>query len=274
MNEILNAIILGIIQGITEFLPISSTGHLVVASDILQLQDDLQGLFEIFIQIGSVVALLALNYSEIWQQIRTVTTETRTRNFWFAIIIAFIPAAIMGVLFDDFISSVLFSPTVIAISLILGGILFIIVERRNDAKDISKADSEQSIYDVTFRQAIFIGFWQMLALVPGTSRSGMTILGGMFNGLNRSVATQFSFYLAMPTLGGATIYTLVRNLDSLSADSALILAIGTIVSAIVSWVAIRWLLRYVATNNFIPFGYYRIILGIIILILVSQNTLL
>ena len=280
MEEWIKVILLGIVEGVTEFLPISSTGHLIVSAEFVQLQDSLEGIFEIFIQVGAVIAVIIYYWRDIWQQARTVFSQQKStgqvRQFWLAIVVAFIPAAVLGLLLGDAIEAVLFNPTVVAIALIVGGIAFIVIERyqmKNPATEEVEPDPDEIAPRVTLKQGLIIGFAQTLALVPGTSRSGMSIIGGMLAGLSRRVATQFSFYLAIPTLGGATVYTLLKNLDRISSEDMALLFLGAAVSGVVAWVSIAWLLRYVSRNTFIPFGYYRIILGIILLILVAAGVL-
>ena len=290
MDELIKVIILGIIEGITEFLPISSTGHLIVATSYLDLRESLRGTFEIFIQIGAVFAVIAFYAGDLWQQARSIQHNVGARRLWLNVFVAFIPAAVLGLLFDDYIESVLFSPVVVALALIVGGIGFIVIERfivpkRYPDVVVTAANTADGVADaaivtetatleaITMRQAFIIGLWQTLALIPGMSRSGMSIIGGMLGGLNRTTATQFSFYLAIPTLGGATVYTLLRDLDSINADDLVLLFVGAAVSAVVAWLSIAWLLRYISRNNFIPFGYYRIIVGVLILILVAIGTL-
>lgn len=273
MADLIKVIILGIVEGITEFLPISSTGHLIVASALLDFQFADDSTFEIFIQLGAIVAVVGFYRFQIWEQVRTVPTDQGVQHFWLAIIIASIPAAIMGFTFGDWITENLFSPTVVAISLIIGGIAFIFIETRY-LKDVdNKGDDEIKLSEVTFKQALMVGVAQTLALIPGVSRSGASIFGGLFGGMNRSLATTFSFYLSIPVLGGATIVTLLRNFSEFNTDELMYLVVGAIVSGIIAWFAIGWLLRYVARNNFITFGYYRIIAGIIILLLVVGDIL-
>jgi undecaprenyl-diphosphatase len=267
--EWVKVIILGIVEGITEFLPISSTGHLIVAAALLNFQGSIGGTFEIFIQLGAVVAVIVYFRSNLIQQARTVATEKGTQQFWLGVIVAFIPAAVIGFLLKDWIKEVLFSPSVVAISLIIGGIIFLIIERR---PVVSAANSGEAT-DITPRQAFIVGIAQIVALIPGTSRSGASIVGGMLAGLNRRAATQFSFYLAIPTLGVATIYDLLTSLDEINSDQIAMLVVGAIVAGIVAWISIGWLLRYVSTNTFLVFGYYRIAAGVIILLLVAANVI-
>lgn len=275
MEELLKVIILGIVEGITEFLPISSTGHLLVTSAILnsEVAERLGGTFEIFIQIGAVMAVVGYYRRDLIKQVRTVQSDPSVRRLWLAIVIASIPAALFGLLLRDLIKEELFpqerAPLIVAIALILGGIVFLIVERRPDAK----APHTNELSAITIRQALIIGLAQTLALIPGVSRSGASIMGSLLIGVNRQVATAFSFYLAIPVLGGATILDLVLSLDEISSDDLVYLLVGAIISGIVAWIAIDWLLKYVASNNFIMFGYYRIVAGIFILGLVLIDVL-
>lgn len=267
MEELIKVIILGIIEGVTEFLPISSTGHLIVAAAILDFQGSINGTFEIFIQLGAVFAVIGYYWADLWKQVRTVPHDRQVQHFWLAIIVASIPAAIFGFLLRDWITEVLFSPVVVAISLIVGGIVFLIVERRPQADSPETTD----LMNITFRQALLVGIMQTLALIPGVSRSGASIIGGLFAGMDRKVATNFSFYLSIPVLGGATILSLILSLDEISSGDLLNLVVGAVVSGVVAWFAIAWLLRYISRNNFVIFGYYRIIAGIIILLFVMAK---
>lgn len=269
MIDLIKVLVLGVVEGLTEFLPISSTGHLIVVASLLNF-NRMSGTFEIFIQVGAVVAVIAYYWSDLWQQVRTVHRDAGIRRFWLAIVIAFIPAAVMGILLNDWIQEVLFHPGIVAMSLIIGGILFILIEKR----EITLAQAEtKTLTDITVRQALAIGIAQTIALVPGVSRSGASIIGGMLSGLNRQVATQFSFYLAIPTLGGATVYELLTSLDELKGDDLVFLLVGAFISGIVAWLSIRWLLRYVAGHDFVLFGYYRILVGAIIILLIIGGVL-
>jgi undecaprenyl-diphosphatase len=267
--EWLEVILLGIIEGITEFLPISSTGHLIVAAEFIELQDSLRGTFEIFIQFGAVVAVLLYYSATFVRHARLITKDTEIQQLWLSILVAFLPAATLGFLFGDTIERLLFNPVVVAVAMIIGGIAFIVLERRYEKHKATINVSNT----ISFRQAIIIGTWQILALIPGTSRSGMSILGGLFAGVSRQMATTFSFYLAIPTLGGATLYTLFKDLDKINGDDIWYLLIGALVAGVVAWLSISWLLRFVASNTFIPFGIYRIVMGSFILLLVATGTL-
>ncbi|MBZ0285016.1 MAG: undecaprenyl-diphosphate phosphatase [Anaerolineae bacterium] len=269
MPDFLKVIILGIVEGLTEFLPISSTGHLIVAASALDFGQSLGGTFEIFIQLGAVIAVIAYYRAELTQQARTVFTDAGTRQLWLAVAIAFVPAAVIGVLFIDKIKELLFNPTTVAISLIVGGIVFLVVENRN----VVARTQTTEITRITIRQAVGIGVAQIASLIPGVSRSGASIIGGMLTGLDRSTATQFSFFLAIPTLGIATLYDLVKNFSQIQSGDLVNLLLGAVVSGIMAWFSIGWLLRFVSRNSFVVFGYYRIIAGVIILLLVASNVL-
>lgn len=279
MDEWLKVLVLGIVQGITEYLPISSTGHLIVVASFVDLQSQLRGTFEVFIQIGSVFAVMGYYRAALWHDARHILSDKTVQARWLAVFVAFLPAAAIGFVFNDWIDEVLFNPLNVAIALIVGGVLFLIVERPRpaptpatpDGAPVAIATDTPEAQTVTLRQAFLIGCWQVLALFPGMSRSGMSIVGGMSTGLTRMNATQFSFYLAIPTLGIATVYKFLKEFNALQGDAIMYLIGGAIVSAIVSWFAIAWLLRYLARNNFVPFGVYRIIIGILILVLIAGN---
>jgi len=273
MDNIIKVIILSLIEGISEFLPISSTGHLIVGTAVLNF-DAMGAVFEIFIQIGAVVAVILYYRATFVQHAREVGSNPLIRRFWLLIFVAFIPAAVLGLLFDDQIEAVLFSPTVVAISLIIGGIAFLIVERLPRFREsIGETQEKGELTEVTFRQALTVGLVQVLALIPGMSRSGTSIVGGMLSGMNRRIATEFSFFLAIPTLGGATVYTLVRSLSELQSDDLFLLLLGAVLSGVFAWFAIDWLLKYISRNSFVIFGYYRIIAGIVILLLVGSGVI-
>jgi undecaprenyl-diphosphatase len=267
--EWLKVIILGIVEGVTEFLPISSTGHLIVAAALLDFQNSLGGTFEIFIQLGAVIAVLLYYSRDLLQQVKALPSDRNTQRFWLGIIIAFIPAAGIGFLLRDWIKAVLFSPAVVAVSLIIGGVVFLLVERRPAPPTATTDELSQ----ITLRQALLIGIAQSTALIPGVSRSGASIIGGMQVGLSRKAATTFSFYLAIPTLGIATVYELLTSLNEISSEQLAALLLGAAVSALIAWLSIGWLLRYVSRNTFVAFGYYRIAAGVVILLLVAANIL-
>lgn len=263
-------VILGIVQGLTEFLPISSTAHLLITADLLGFEGSIGGTFEIFIQFGTVLAVIGYYLRDLLAQARAFigadsdpAAVRAARRFWLGILIAFLPAAIIGLTLRDWIKTVLFeAPQVIATSLILGGIVFIVVERlpRRGA-----AATATDLSQVSFGQALGVGIAQTLALIPGVSRSGASIVGGLFAGLDRRTATAFSFYLSIPTLGAATLVDLIGSLDMITSADIGRLLLGTVVAMIVGWLSIGWLLQYVARHDFTAFGIYRIGAGLAIL---------
>jgi undecaprenyl-diphosphatase len=280
-NTWLQVMILGIVEGVTEFLPISSTGHLVVTSKLLRFAGSVGGTFEIFIQLGAVLAVAGYYARDLWAQGLAVLGRrppsksgdnppepARVRRFWLHIALAFLPAAVIGLLLHGWIKRALFSSSVIGATLILGGAVLIFIEKRFRQKP-----SVTTVMDVSLSQAIGIGLAQTLALVPGVSRSGASIVGGLLLGLDRHTATAFSFYLALPTLGGATIVDLLGSLDLMAADDLYRLALGTFVSLVVAWLSIGWLLRYVSRSTFVSFGIYRIVVGGLLLSLVFTGHL-
>lgn len=261
-------IILGIVEGLTEFLPISSTGHLLVASALLNFpridQGNFRVTFDIFIQIGAVFAVLIYFRNDLLQQARKITSDRVTQRFWLNVLIAFVPAAVVGILLNKFIDEKLTGPVTIALALIVGGVIFLLIEAqpRNPAtKDLTK---------ISPLQALLVGVAQITSLFPGVSRSGSTMVGGMLVDMDRPTATRFSFYLFIPTLGAATVYKLYSAAKdhALSLDQLPLLALGTAVAFVVSWLSIDWLLKYVANHSFRAFGIYRIVAGIVILALV------
>jgi len=262
-------VLLGIVEGLTEFLPISSTAHLLIAADLLSFKDSIGGTFEIFIQLGAILAVVAYYANDLLAQARSVATTAKTRHFWIAIIVAFLPAAVVGLVLRKWIKQVLFaSPSVIAWALILGGIALIVIELLP-----KRAITAQDVEEVSFGQALGIGVAQVLALVPGVSRSGASMIGGMLGGLDRRTATAFSFYLAIPTLGAATVVDLLGSLNQISGSDVGRLVVGTVVSGVVAWISIGWLLRYVAGHSFVAFGIYRIVAGALVLALVAAGRL-
>ena len=259
LDDLWRVVVLGIVEGITEFLPISSTGHLIIFSDLLQFEGSLGGTFEIFFQLGAVLAVVWYYRRDLWQQVRAVPRDRTVQRFWLNLVIAFIPAAGIGFLLHGWIKDRLFNPSVVAAALIVGGIILLLIERRDHSSGTA------SVYDVTPKQALGIGLAQTLALIPGASRSASSIIGGLLMGLDRPTAAGFSFYLAIPTLGLATVFDLFTSLDQISAGDALNLLVGTVISFVVALVVIGWLLRYIAHNDFRIFGWYRMALGLIVL---------
>jgi len=269
MDEWLEVVLLGVIEGLTEFLPISSTAHLLIAADVLGFQKSAGGTFEIFIQLGAVLAVIGFYARELFAQARALPNDLATQRFWMSILVAFLPAALVGFTLRSWIKTVLFaSPLMIAWALIIGGVVLLLVDLL-PRRPAASSDQQR----VSLRQALGIGIAQVFALVPGVSRSGASIVGGMLSGLDRPTATRFSFYLAIPTLGAATIVDLLSSFDQLTAGDFGRLLLGALVAFIVAWFSIGWLLRYVARNSFIAFGIYRIVAGALILTLIAFGTL-
>jgi len=258
---IIKAITLGIIEGLTEFIPVSSTGHLIIFGKFLQFQNNDRHLFEIVIQLGAILAVCWLYRNKLLNVVKTYHKDTKSRSFAHKIIIAFMPSAIFGVLFYKLIKSVLFSSLVVAISLILGGLIILLVEKYYKKPELKKIDK------ISNKTALKIGLFQAVSIIPGVSRSGATIVGGLLSKLNRKTATEFSFFLAIPTIFGATFYDLYKNWGLITNQNLFIILIGFITSFISSLFVIKWLINYVSHNNFKVFGYYRIILGVLVLIL-------
>ena len=262
-------IVLGVVEGLTEFLPISSTAHLLITADLLHFQNNIGGTFEIFIQLGAILAVVGYYARDLAAQARALPTSATVRRFWIGIAVAFLPAAVVGLALHSWIKRVLFaSPGVIAGSLIVGGLVLIAVERLP-----KRPTTVRDVEHVSWRQALGMGVAQVLALIPGVSRSGASIVGGMLGGLDRPTATAFSFYLAIPTLGAATLVDLLGSLHLLTVNDIGRLLVGTIISMIVAWVSIGWLLRYVASHSFVVFGIYRIVAGAVVLALIALGWL-
>jgi undecaprenyl-diphosphatase len=258
------AAIMGIVEGLTEFLPVSSTGHLILAGSLIGFTDETiksAKLFEIVIQAGAIVAVVMV----YWQRVReavagAISGDSKQRRFLLNVFIGFLPAAVLGVLFNKSIKAHLFTPAVVATTFILGAFVILWAERRP-----ASTVRINSVDELKPLDALKVGLAQSLALVPGTSRSGATIIGGMLFGLSRKAATDFSFFLAIPVLIGASVYSLWKERANLSAADAPVLIVGTFVSFVVAWVVVRWLLRYIATHSFVPFAWYRIAFGLVVL---------
>src|SRR5262245_58533372 len=251
MSDLLIAVVLGVVEGLTEFLPISSTGHLILAADLLDATDERWTVFNLVIQTGAMLAV-------VW--------EYRARFFrvdfslYRNLIVAFIPAAVLGLLFSKFIKEVLFHAVPVAVAFIAGALVIFWVEARKNPLRIENTS------DMTWLDALKVGFAQCFALIPGTSRSGATIIGGMLFGLSRKAATEFSFFLAVPTLVAAGGYDFLKHRALFSAEHLAPLAVGLVVSFISAFVVIRWLIRYVATHDFKPFAWYLIVFGVVVLL--------
>ncbi len=260
---LIKAAVMGIVEGLTEFLPISSTGHLILAGSLLGFDDDKAKVFDIAIQTGAIFAVILV----YWQKIRTtllgLTRDKEAQRFAINVFIAFVPAVVLGLLFGKAIKAHLFTPVVVASTFIIGGFVILWAERRQ-AKNPTLARIH-SVESMTPMDAVKVGLAQCLAMIPGTSRSGATIIGGMLLGLSRKAATDFSFYLAIPTLIGAGAYSLYKDRALLSMADVPLFGVGLVFSFISAWLCIRWLLTFISTHSFNGFAYYRIVFGVVVL---------
>lgn len=259
MIQYIQAIILGIVEGFTEFLPISSTGHLILVNQFISFTKEFTILFDIIIQLGAILAVLVYFRKKLWPFTKDATKNNETLNIWYKTIVGVLPAIIIGALLASKIEEKLFNPWVVAIALLIGGIIILIVEKRKTTPKIT------SINNLSFKTAFFIGLVQCLSMIPGTSRSAATIMGAIVFGASRVVAAEFSFFLAIPTMVAASAYSLLKYKSAITTPQLLVLTIGFLVSFVVALAVIKFLINYVQKNNFKIFGYYRIILGIIII---------
>jgi undecaprenyl-diphosphatase len=262
-------IIMGIVEGLTEFLPISSTGHLILAGSLLQLTGENIKVFEIVIQAGAIFAVCWEYRQKIAAVVLGLGSDPKARKFALNLIVAFLPAAVLGLLFSKKIKAYLFSPIPVALAFIIGGIIILLVERKQAGKQAHQTNavtSIQEVDDMSLLDAFKVGLAQTFALIPGTSRSGATIIGGLLFGLSRKAATEFSFFLAIPTLLGATVYSLYKAREDLSWADLPSFGLGTVAAFISAFFCVRWLLRFISTHNFNAFAWYRIAFGIMILL--------
>lgn len=263
MQEIISAIILGIVQGITEWLPVSSTGHMILVEEFLKMNvtEEFMSTFFVVIQFGSILAVLTIYFKKLnpFDSSKTQIQRKDTIDLWIKVIIAVIPSGIIGILFEDTIDKYFFNPTTVAIALIVYGIIMILLESRNSKPKVS--DFSQ----LTYKLAFAIGLFQCLALIPGTSRSGSTIIGAVLIGTSRFIAAEFSFFMAIPTMLGASALKLLGTGFSFNSTEWMILGVGCVVAFVVSIFAIKFLMDYIKKHDFKAFGYYRIVLGIIVL---------
>jgi len=255
------AAIMGVVEGLTEFLPISSTGHLILAASLLDFTGDKVKVFDIAIQTGAIFAVILVYWQRLRDTAAGLGSDPRARRFTLNVLIAFVPAVLLGLLFGKAIKEHLFNPTVVASAFIVGGFIILWAERRP-----ASAVRIQQVDDMTPWDALKVGLVQCLAMVPGTSRSGATIIGGMLLGLSRKAATDFSFFLAIPTLIGAGAYSLIKERALLSWADLPMFGVGLFFSFVSAWFCVRWLLRYIATHDFVPFAWYRIVFGAVVLI--------
>lgn len=261
MDNYLIAALLGIIEGLTEFLPVSSTGHLILFVDLLGFQAPPGKTFEVMIQLGAILALITLYFRKIWSTVVGLPNDPVAQRFALLIVVAFIPAMVLGVIFHKQIKELLFSPTVVATMLIIGGIIILIVER------MQKREIYKSVDDIPIRTGFIVGVAQAMAMVPGVSRSGATIVGGLLMGLERRTAAEFSFFLSIPTMSAAFVYDAFKNRELLSFDDAGLIAVGFIAAFIAALLVVKPFLAVVSRIGFAPFAFYRIALGIFVLAL-------
>lgn len=270
--DLLRSVIYGVIEGITEWLPISSTGHMILAEQVLQFSfsDEFMSMFRVVIQLGAILAVVVLYFKKLWPFCRDNGRDSGfSRHFrwpvvrlWCKILVSCLPAAVLGLLLDDWLDAHLYNSIVVALMLILYGIAFILIERR------PRVPATTKLSRITYKQAVLVGGWQVLAMIPGTSRSGATIVGGLLCGMSRPCASQFTFFLAIPVMAGASGLKLVKYLAGggvFTAAEVAALAVGCLVAFLVSMAAIRFLMNYVKKHTFTAFGWYRIALGVVVL---------
>ncbi|WP_332776458.1 undecaprenyl-diphosphate phosphatase [Polaromonas sp.] len=261
---LIKAAIMGIVEGLTEFLPISSTGHLILAGALLGFDDDKAKVFDIAIQTGAIFAVILVYWQKIRDTLIALPTEKQAQTFALNVFIAFVPAVALGLLFGKAIKANLFTPVVVASTFILGGFIILWAEKRQ--QNNPAVARIQDVETMSAMDALKVGLVQCMAMIPGTSRSGATIIGGMLLGLSRKAATDFSFYLAMPTLIGAGAYSLYKDRALLSVADVPMFAVGLVFSFISAWLCVRWLLRYISSHSFVPFAWYRIAFGVVVLV--------
>lgn len=285
MIEFLKVLILSIVEGVTEFLPVSSTGHLILVNEFVKLNPaEFSNAFNVIIQLGAIFSVVVLYFQRLnpWDYSKThkyfpknyeslngqsrfyfrlTHPDSRTMELWKRVIVGILPAGVLGLLFDDFIDEHLFNPMVVATMLLLWGLIIIFVEKRNNNKTGFVHDN---IANVPYKTVLAIGFFQALAMIPGTSRSAATIMGAMILGLSREAAAEFSFFLAIPTMLGATLLKVVKNVHGFTGSQWLLIVIGMVLSFVVAYIVIKKFMEYISKNDFIPFGVYRIILAVVV----------
>jgi undecaprenyl-diphosphatase len=259
-DALIKAALLGLVEGVTEFIPVSSTGHLILASDWLGVTGESAKTFDIFIQLGAILAIVWLYRARLTRALVDARTRPESRQFLFNLVAAFLPAALVGVLAHDWIKARLFTPEVVALALIVGGLLILLIEWLRPRERVSRVD------DVRLPTALGIGLAQVLSLIPGTSRSGATILGGYALGLSRRAATEFSFFLSIPVMFSATLYDLLKSRGALTAADAPVFALGFLVAFASALVVVRAFLGYVSKHSFAAFAWYRIAVGALLLL--------
>ena len=262
--ELLKVIVIGIVQGITEWLPVSSTGHMILADEFIKLNvsEAFLEMFLVVIQLGSILAVLVLYFHKLnpFSPKKSSLEKTQTLHLWGKVIVGVLPAAVIGLLFDDMLNEIFYNPVTVTVTLILYGVLFILLENRNK----KRKPKIETLPELTYKTALCIGLFQLLSLIPGTSRSGSTILGAMLIGSSRFVAAEYSFFLAIPVMFGASFLKMLKFGFSYSSSEIVILVTGMVVAFLVSVFAIKFLMGYIKKHDFKAFGYYRIVLGVIV----------
>lgn len=270
--ELLKVVVIGIIQGITEWLPISSTGHMILAEELLQLNvsDEFMEMFRVVIQFGSILAVVVLYFRKLnpFALSKSRAEKRDTWTLWFKVLVGIIPAGVVGVLLDDWLDEHLYNYVTVAAALIVYGILFIIIEKRNKNRSLPT----KTLSELTYKKSLAIGAFQMLSLIPGTSRSGSTIIGASILGCERPVAAEFSFFMAIPVMLGASLLKLVKFGFNFTSTELIVMAVGVVTAFVVSIAAIKFLMDYIRKRDFSVFGWYRIVLGIIVLIWFAVRT--
>ena len=268
--EIFKAILFGVVEGITEWLPVSSTGHMILLDEVVKLNvsEEFYKLFEVVIQLGAILAVIIIFWKKIFPFYKArgkIRVDKQIMSLWGKILVACLPAAVFGLLFDDFLDEHLYNGIVVSLMLIIYGVIFIVIESKNIGSKATK-----DLGDITYKQALGVGGFQLLSLIPGTSRSGSTIIGGLILGLERSVIAEFTFFLAIPVMAGASLLKLLKYILKVglvfTSTEIIVLIVGCVVSFVVSLFVIKFLLNYIRKHDFKVFGYYRIILGIIVLL--------
>ena len=270
--ELLKVVVIGIIQGITEWLPISSTGHMILAEELLKLNvsDEFMEMFRVVIQFGSILAVVVLYFRKLnpFALSKSKAEKRDTWTLWFKVLVGIIPAGVVGVLLDDWLDEHLYNYVTVAAALIVYGILFIVIEKRN----INRSLPTKTLSELTYKKSLAIGAFQMLSLIPGTSRSGSTIIGASILGCERPVAAEFSFFMAIPVMLGASLLKLVKFGFDFTSTELIVMAVGVVTAFVVSIAAIKFLMDYIRKRDFSVFGWYRIVLGIIVLIWFAVRT--
>ncbi len=269
---LLKSMVMGVVEGLTEFLPISSTGHLILAGSLIDFGTSLghekAKVFDIAIQTGAIFAVVLVYWQRILSTVKGITHDAQAQRFALNVMVGFLPAVVLALIFGKAIKAHLFTPTVVATTFIIGGVIILWAEKRAKAQPVARIET---IDDMGPMDALKVGLLQCLALVPGTSRSGASIIGGMMLGLSRKAATEFSFFLGIPTLMGAGAYSLYKEREILTLADAPVFLTGLVFAFISAWICVRWLLKFVSTHDFVPFAWYRIGFGVLVLLSAHQG---